>query len=464
MAIFRFGDFDLDMDRYELRRGGEEIRTEPRVLELLQYLIQQRERVVPKEELLDTLWHGTHVSEAALTSTIRDARRALNDSPADPRWIKTVYGRGVRFVGNATTGAAAVDAPRVESANPARPRKSIAVLPFTDLSPHRDQTYFCDGIAEELINSLTRIEELRVVSRSVAFDFRNDDDVRALGEKLGVNHILRGSVRKSEDRLRITVHLVDVRSGHHVWSDKYDRTTGDVFALQEEIAENTARALLGVMTDRNKRAIKSTPVALDVYEFYLKGRTYLAQSALEHAVEMFEIALEFDPDYAPAHAGLADALAELYAANGNDALRKRAEAASFRAVELAPDLAEAHVCRAQVIALAGQYREAAAEYEIAMSISPRSFDAHYHYGRMRTREGKLMDAARLLEFAWEIEPTDYQPPAALIDVYRALGREQASRGAAARARELAEHHLERRPNDARARRWLETVGVTRPSS
>lgn len=454
MDIFRFGEFDLDMDRYELRRGGHGIRTEPRVLELLHYLIQQRERVVPKEELLDNLWAGTHVSDSALTSTIRDARKALSDSPASPRWIKTVYGRGVRFVGSATTatGAEAPIAPAPKPATP--PRKSIAVLPFTDLSSARDQAYFCDGMAEELINSLTRIDELRVVSRAVAFDFRNDDDFRELGEKLGVNHVLRGSVRKAGDLLRITVHLVDVRSRHHVWSEKYDRTTTDIFALQEEIAEHTVRALLGVMTDRNRQAIKSTPVRLDVYEFYLKGRTYLSQSALEHAVEMFEIAIEFDPDYAPAYAGLADALAELYAANGQEALRERAEAASVRAVELAPDLAEAHVCRGQMLALAGLHREASAEFELAMSINPRSFDAHYHYGRLRQVEGKLVDAARLLELAWEIEPSDYQAPAALVDLYRAAGREQASRGAAARARELAEHHLERRPNDARARRWL----------
>lgn len=452
VAIFRFGEFDLDMDRYELRRGGNGVRTEPRVLELLHYLIRQRERVVPKEELLDTLWRGTHVSESALTSTIRDARRVLGDSSTAPQWIKTVYGRGFRFVGDAKD----TDAPSPQPAATPKPapRKSIAVLPFTDLSPDRDQTYFCDGIAEELINALTRIEELRVVSRAVAFDFRNDDDVRSLGDKLGVNHILRGSVRKADDRLRIIVHLVDVRSGHHVWSEKYDRTTGDVFALQEEIAANTARALLGVLTERNRKAIKSTPVSLDVYEFYLKGRTYLSQSSLEHAIEMFEIAIEFDHDYAPAYAGLADALADLYEVRGDEALLRRAEEASEKAVELAPQLAETHVCRGHLFALAKQYRDASAEFELALSISPRSFDAHYHYGRMRQAEGKLIDAARLIELAWEIEPSDYQSPAALVELYRELGREQASRGAAARARELAEQHLERRPNDARARRWL----------
>lgn len=454
MATFRFGRFELDIDRFELRHGGDVIRAEPRVLELLHYLIRNRERVVPKEELLDNLWRDTHVSDSALTSTVRDARRVLSDSPTSPRWIKTVYGRGFRFVGEA---AAASDTPAPAPAT-ASTRKSIAVLPFMDLSPNHDQGYFCDGIAEELINSLTRIEELRVVSRAVAFDFRNDDDVRALGEKLGVDHILRGSVRKAEDRLRITVHLVDVRSGHHVWSEKYDRMFdregGDIFALQDEIAENTVRALLGVLTERNRKAVKSTPVRLDVYEFYLKGRTYLSQSALEQAVEMFEIAIEFDPGYAPAYAGLADAMAEQYLAKPYELLRRRASNASRQAVQLAPDLAETHVCRANVLALGKHYREAAAELEVAMSINPRSFDAHYRYGRMRQQQGKLIDAARLLELAWEIQPADYQSPAALADLYRALGREEAAQQTAARARELCEQHLERRPGDVRAREWL----------
>lgn len=451
MATFRFGRFDLDFDRFELRHNGDVIRAEPRVLELLHYLIQHRERVVPKEELLDKLWRDTHVSESALTSTVRDLRRVLSDSPTSPSWIKTVYGRGFRFVGEAAvvTGAPAATPVATKS-----DRKSIAVLPFTDLSPNRDQGFFCDGMAEELINSLTRIEELRVVSRAVAFDFRNDDDIRALGEKLGVDHVLRGSVRKADDRLRITVHLLDVRRGHHVWSEKYDRKGGDIFALQDEIAENTVRAILGALTERNRKAVKSTPVRLDVYEFYLKGRTYLSQSALDQAIEMFEIAIEFDPSYAPAYAGLADALAEQYATHPYELLRRRASNASRQAVQLAPDLAETHICRANVLALGKHYREASAELELAMSINPRSFEAHYRYARMRQEQGKLMDAARLLELAWEIQPTDYQAPAALVDLYRALGREEAAQKIAARARELCEQHLERRPGDGRAREWL----------
>lgn len=464
--MFRFGEYELDLDRYELRRGGDVIKTEPRVLELLHYLIEQRERVVPKEELLDTVWGGTIVSESALTSTIRDARRALGDSPTDPRWIKTVYGRGLRFVGDVTSDA--TPPPQRAPVPKSTSRKSIAVLPFTDLSAHRDQQYFCDGIAEELINALTRLEDLRVVARATAFDFRSDDDVRVLGERLGVDHILRGSVRKSEDRLRITVHVVDVTSGHHVWSEKYDRTVGDIFALQEEIAENTARAILGVVSDRNRRAMKSTPVRLDAYEFYLKGRTYLAQgvrTSLESAVSMFEIALDFDHDYAPAWAGLADALAELYVETGDDALLARAVEASERAVELAPNLSETHVCRGHVLTLSNRHRDAAAELELALTVNHRAGDAHYRYGRLRMAEGKLAEAAERFERAWQLQPTDYHAAALLAQVYQELGRKEEARTAASRTVALCTQHLERKPEDVRAVRIaagaLRTVGDPR---
>ncbi len=425
--MFRFGEFELDLDRYELRRGGEVVKAEPRILEVLNYLITQRERVVSKEELLDTIWKDVHVSESALTTTIRDVRRALNDSPTEPQWIRTIYGRGFRFVGTVRdSGPADVAPPAVTPVvTPAAPPKSIAVLPFTDLSSGHDQSHFCDGLAEELINTLTRIQELRVISRATAFDFRSDDDVRDLGRKLGVRHILRGSVRKSENHLRITVHLVDTQTGHHVWSEKYDRQVGDIFAVQEEIAEKTARVLLGVLADRNLAAFRSTPVRIDAYEFHLRGRTYLSEATPESfdaAVGMFELTIEFDPDYAPAHAGLADALAELFTIRGDEALRTRAEEHARRAVDLAPELAETHISRGHVLTVEERYAEAAKELDLAISINPRSAEAHYRYGHVRVREGKLEAAAQMFEQAAKLQPADFRPTLQLVWIYRALGQ------------------------------------------
>jgi TolB-like protein len=382
--MFRFGDFELDLDRYELRRGRAVVKSEPRVLEVLNFLIEQRARVVPKEELLDTIWREVHVSESALTTAIRDARRALGDSSADPKWIRTVYGRGFRFVGDIETTpptASVSSAPPPARSQPqASTRKSMAVLPLADLSPKRDQGHLCDGVAEELINTLTRIPELRVISRAAAFDYQADDDLLALGVKLGVEYLLRGSVRSDGggERLRISVHLVDVRNGHHLWSEKYDHPGGEIFTLQEEIAASTARVLLGVLSERVRKAIQSRPVRLDAYEFYLKGHSYLDQrtpEALDAAARMFEIAVDFDRDYALAYAGLADALAQSYEKSEDAALLQRADVASARAIDLAPQLAETHLCRARVLALLKRYAEASGELEIALSISPGGAEA-----------------------------------------------------------------------------------------
>ncbi|MGZ5443764.1 MAG: winged helix-turn-helix domain-containing protein [Thermoanaerobaculia bacterium] len=430
--MFRFSEFELNLDRYELRRDDAPVKAEPRVLEVLNYLIEHRDRVVPKEELLDKLWPDVHVSESALTTAIRDARRALGDSPTEPRWIRTVYGRGFRFVG-------AVGAAPSVSVAPALDHKSIAVLPFTDLSPAHDQRHFCDGIAEELINTLTRIHEIRVVSRATAFDFREDDDVRELGTKLGVGHVLRGSVRKSDDRMRITVHLVDTAKGHHVWSEKYDRQLGDIFALQEEIANKTARVLLGVMVDRQRDALRSTPVRIDAYEFHLRGRTYLSEATPESfdaAVGMFELAIDFDAEYAPAHAGLADALAELYGIRGSATLLKRADDASTRAVELAPQLAETHISRGHVLIAEERFEDASRELELAISINPRSAEAYYRLGHLRVREARLEEAAEMFDRAASLEPADFRPPLQLVWIYKTLGREAESREAEARTSAL----------------------------
>lgn len=432
--MFRFREFELNLDRYELRRAGEPVKAEPRVLEVLNYLIEHRDRVVPKEELLDKLWPDVHVSDSALTTAIRDARRALGDSPTEPRWIRTVYGRGFRFVG--TLEGPAVPAPPAPAALDER---SIAVLPFTDLSPAHDQRHFCEGIAEELINTLTRIQELRVVSRATAFDFREDEDVRELGTKLGVAHVLRGSVRKAEDRLRITVHLVNTPKGHHVWSEKYDREFGDIFTLQEEIADKTARVLLGVLVDRHRDALRSTPVRIDAYEFHLRGRTYLSEGtpeAFDAAVGMFELAIDFDSEYAPAHAGLADALAELYVIRGDEQLRIRADVAAKRAVKLAPQLAETHISRGHVLIAEERYDDASQELELAVSINPRSAEAYYRLGHLRVREARLEEAAEMFERAAALEPADFRPPLQLVWIFKALGRESDSREAEARTAAL----------------------------
>ncbi|HEX7152979.1 MAG TPA: winged helix-turn-helix domain-containing protein [Thermoanaerobaculia bacterium] len=439
--MIRFGEFELDAERHFLRRGGEELHVEPKVFRVIDYLVRNRERLVTKEELLDKVWEETYVSESALTRVIRDARRVLDDSSTSPRWIRTLYGKGFRFIGEIAEGPA----PAVSSDS----RPTIAVLPFADLSEARDQGFFCEGLADEIINALTKLERLSVLSRKSSFEARQEP------QKLGVDKVLDGSVRKAGDRLRVTVHLVDVATRRNLWSERYDRTANDLFAIQEDIAEQTASSLLGVLGEHEHGLLRRTPHAqLSAWEFYLRGRQLAYQEirrSLEAARQMYARAVEIEPSFALAFSGMADALADLYLYHVRDEqYRAGCAEASRRAIALDPGLAEAHKSRAQSLVLEGKFDEAAEEFETAIALDPRSFDAHVYYGRLLWTHGRGEAAVQHLERAAAIRPDDYAAPMMLVQIYYALGRESDRHNAALRTKTLTAKRLELRPDDVRA--------------
>jgi adenylate cyclase len=437
--MLHFADFTLDPSRHLLIRGGQELRAEPKVLSVLSYLVEHRDRVVPKEELLDRLWDEKHVSESALTRVIRDLRRLLGDSSAEPRFIRTVYGKGFAFVG---------------ALGEETRERSIAVLPFEDLSAENDQGWFCEGLADEIINALTKVAGLDVLSRKSSHEAGRGDS-RAAGQRLGVAHVLEGSVRKSGARMRVTVHLVDVATGRNVWSERYDRDAGDVFAVQEDIAEHAATALLGVLGESDQAAIHRRPRAeLEAWEYYLKGRQLAYQEirrSLEAARQMFARAVEIQPSFALGYCGIADALADLYLYHSRDeAFRIAGDEASRRAVAIDPSLSEAHVSRGQALVLRGMADEAIDEFETAIALDPRSFEAHFLFARLLWTLGRSDAAVLHLERAAAIRPDDYQTPTLLMQVYYALGRESDRHNAALRTEELTRKRLDLRPDDVRA--------------
>ena len=337
-----------------------------------------------------------------------------------------------------------------------RAAKSIAVLPFADMSAERDQEYFTDGIAEEIINALTKIQALRVASRSSAFAFKGkNQDIRSVGEQLGVNTVLEGSVRKAGNRLRITAQLINVADGYHLWSDRYDRQLEDVFAVQDEIADNIVKALRVVLSDDEKRALEQArPENIHAYEYYLRGRQYFHQGrekSLQFARRMFQRAIEIDPGFARAWAGLADCNSYLYMWwDASDANIQQAESASRKALQLAPALAEAHAARGFALTLKKYFDEATEEYETAIRLDPTLFEAWYFYARARRQQGKLAEAARLFEKAMEVRPEDYQSPALCASVYVSLGRTAEADAKRRMAVTLAERQLEFNPDDVRA--------------
>ena len=334
--------------------------------------------------------------------------------------------------------------------------KSIAVLPLTNTSNDPENEYFTDGMAEEIINALSKIRSLGVASRTSTIAFKNTtEDIRSIGKKLEVSAVLEGSVRRMGNKIRVSAQLINVSTGLQLWSDKYDRELEDVFEIQDEIAQSIVSALRVVLSDDEKRAIEQVHTPnVEAYGFYLRGRQYFHQhrrKSHEYARQMFERAIELDPDYALAHSGVADCCSFLYQYfDASPANLKRADAASRRALELAPSLAEAHASRGLAVSLSGRYEEADTEFEMAMKLDPKSFEAAYFYARSCVAQGKNEDAARWFERAIAVRPDDYAALALLATVYQALGRSDESIQTSRRAYDTARKHLELTPDDPRA--------------
>ncbi len=337
-----------------------------------------------------------------------------------------------------------------------RPEKSIAVLYFTNLSGDKDDEYFRDGMTEDITTELTKIKTLQLLPRSAVLAFR-DKPVPAsqIGQQLAAAYVLDGSLRRAGSRLRISAHLAETRTGHSVWAERYDRQLEDVFAIQDEIAQSIAGTLRVMLSDTERRAIEKVPTRdVQAYDYYLRGRRVfyeLRRKSLEFARQMFARAIVIDPGYAAAFAGVADASSFLYMwfEATDDNLREAANA-SRRAVELDSESAEAHASRGLAESLNKRYDAAEREFEEAMALNPRLYDACYFYGRCAFAQGNKEKAASLFRKASELDPADYQSLNHLEMCLRGLGRTEEARQASIAALARAERHIQLHPDDARA--------------
>src|SRR5215213_1775828 len=283
--------------------------------------------------------------------------------------------------------------------------KSIAVLPFTNMSADAENEYFTDGMAEEIINALSKIQSLRVASRTASFAFKGkSEDIAEIGKKLKVSTFLEGSVRKMGNRLRITAQLVNVADGYHLWSERYDREMEDIFAIQDEISQAIVKALRVILSEGEKKQIeKARAVNVQAYDYYLRGRQYfhqLRRKSLEYAKQMFNKATEIDPEYARAYAGIADCYSQLYTYfDAREFNLRQADIASMKALELEPELAEAHVSRGLVLSMFKKFEEAEREFDYAMKLDPKLFEAAYWYARAKSSQGRHEEAVKLYERA-----------------------------------------------------------------
>jgi serine/threonine protein kinase/Flp pilus assembly protein TadD len=334
--------------------------------------------------------------------------------------------------------------------------KSLAVLYFENPGGVKEDEYFRDGITEDIITELSKIKELWVLTRSAVQAFRDKPATAPdVGRELNAAYVLEGSLRRAGNQLRITARLVETRNARSVWAERYDRKLEDVFAIQDEIAQSIAKALKVVLTEDEKRAIGKAPtVDVQAYDYYLRGRQYFYQfrsKGFDFARQMFARAIVIDPAYARAYAGVADCCSFLYMYfEPDEANLREADGASRKALELDPELAEAHASRGLAHMLNKRYEEAEKAFETAIQLNPKLFEAYYFYARACFGQGRLEEAAHWFEEASRVNPEDYQSLNLLAQTFTALGRKAEALATRQRALQIIEKHLEFHPDDARA--------------
>jgi len=482
---FVLGDYRLEPDRRLLSRKGEALHLARKPFLVLLYLIEHRDRLVPRDELLERYWEGHDVYDDALRKCVSSIRKVLGDGAEGSRFIETRWAEGYRYIGPceeqlvenvpavvevertratklvieeeleeddaaarqpvsapvlegsagsnlrlpggtwtvvavlaviALAGLATILGHRRVSAQPAwpsslrAPAASIAVLPLENLTGDPSQEYFSEGLTDSLITRLSKIEGMKVISRSSALAFKGGQvDWRGLGDKLKVATFLEGSLSESTERVRVQVRLVSTRDGHVLWaSQTYDRALKDIFAVEDEIVDSVAKSLKVVLAGSPALHDRRTD-NVEAYRAYLEGRYYWNKrtaDGLKRAIEHFERATELDPSYAQAYAGLADcySLGVWYIPLPVSEALPKLKAAATRAVSLDEGLAEAHEAMANVASFEWRWSAMLREHERALELNPGYATAHHWYALGSALLGRIDKAEREIRRALELDP------------------------------------------------------------
>jgi len=420
---FLFADHRLDTDRRELHRGSEAVPVEPQVLDLLICLVENRNRVVTKDDLIASVWRGRIVSEATLTSRIYAARKAVGDSGQGQRLIRTVARRGLRFVGDVRTdcdhSVAASDqllSPQsrqpAHAALPLPERPAIAVLPFDNMCGDPAQEYFSDGISEDVITALSKLRWFFVIARNSSFTYKGKAvHIKQVGEDLGVSYVLEGSVRKLGERVRITAQLNDVTTGGHIWAERYDRDLADVFAVQDEITEAIVAAVEPqIYAAENFRARRKLPESLDAWDLVMRAMSHFWRVTPQDntaAQELLERAIVIDPNYGQALGLLATSYTfGVHMGWSDKTVGPIAERAALAAIRADSEDPWAHHALGCAHLFARRLDDSIAEFETAVRLNPNFSLAHCYYGIALADNGRWQEAEEAVRRALRFSPRD----------------------------------------------------------
>jgi TolB-like protein len=429
---YLFKDYSLDIGRRELTCGNEMVSVSPQVFDLLVFLVQNRERVVSKDEVLDAVWSGRIVSESTLTSHMNAVRKAIGDSGEEQSLVRTIPRKGFRFVGNVKedevpsgndskkSSAVSHDVPKSADTSTASKlslpgKPSIAVLPFQNLSGDPEQEYFADGVVEDIITEISRMRWLFVIARNSSFTYKGRVvDVKQVGRELGVRYVLEGSVRKSVNRVRIAGQLIDTANGAHLWADRFDGMLEDIFELQDQMTTRVVGAIAPALERVEIERARSKPTeSLDAYDYHLHGMASFYRRTREsttEAINQFCKAIEIDPEFSTAY-GMA---AQCYCWRKlndwmSDTPREAAEGARLarQAIELGKQDAIALARGAHSLTvLAGEVETGIECVDRALTLNPNLAVAWHLSGALRMYYGDLDLAIQHLAQAMRLSPLD----------------------------------------------------------
>jgi TolB-like protein len=415
-----FDRFRLQTSRHELCRDGKPLTLEPKAFAVLTELLAHEGELLERDRLLDTVWGHRHVTPGVLSRSIAQLRRALGDDSEHPRYIQTVHALGYRFIAPVQhTDDVPTRPPQTEAKPPAvevtHGAIPLAVLPFANMSDDSGQTYFSDGICEDIITELSRWRMLAVRSRAASFRYRGAAlDVRQVARELQVRFIVEGSIRRAGDRVRITVQLIDAETSNHVWAEKFDRVLADIFAVQDEVVRTIVSTLVGRMQACDiERARRKPPSSLAAYECVLKGNALRWDDPEERdeAARLFELAITLDPDYGFAHALLAAMrYGEWYEDPiGEDTALDEAFALATRGVELDPDESTCHSILAQVHHLRREFDLCLQHIQRSVELNPTNQWNTADMGMMLNYAGRAEEALAWFQRALEVDPYFDEP-------------------------------------------------------